>query len=614
MRRFDSSESDEPDASPGVVAALLATFAVQSVRAEAARIVVADTPEAWAETSIEVAGIAGDALDVVVTLGVPVAGLELDGNLHIPTGDGPEPLRGDLRLQAGWPEHIEGVPDWLRSVLDARLTLGSEPGGVLRLEMAGKLEPRAPRALASKLDAAFQSDGSRVEGGFALAGAELEIKGSLQADESEQILHIDSLAGGRAAAEAIIEWLGVEFLQLSALESGRISAQDVTLKQAAEGSLQLASGSLSTGGVRASLSDRTLAADVELDAVVVPGGVVIRRLHGPPFELHGELRIEPDWSQFEMIARGDADLTPGLLDALGAPSVESVSGRVELDELRQVFPSTAARDAFPGLRGRIANGAIRFTEEGGGESLEKVDVEFTSRAAGLLIEGRADSLSLGRVSLSGLLRPETLGARRTHVGRSDGGPWHRLTGGLGGLSLLLQRWGPEGVEFQSRFPEGLDAATTLRLSRSEAPFLLGELALSYQADEVLGDVGILVELPHEVLRPLVPPELELGGGASLSLRREGSDFSLEADLAGLDLGTGGFVEKRAGEALIARIEGDVRARMPGSLDSSCSASAAGRVPLALRGGASGGVEARCRPRRLELPAHRRRRALRHASR
>ncbi|MDH3284546.1 MAG: hypothetical protein OEQ13_07375, partial [Acidobacteriota bacterium] len=419
-------------------------------------------------------------------------------------------------------------------------------------------------------------------------GPDLRLRGSARrGGDGAAELRIDSLDAGRAGMMALLEWLGPGFVQLSASESGMLALRAVALAFGPDGGApQLVSGSLSASGFEAGVAGRSVARGIVLEAEAAEVGVAIRTLRGGPFDLAGDLTFEPDWSQFEIALRGDVALTPDLLESAGVSALENVSGRIRLEELRQAFPARAIRDELPALRARVTNAALRVAGDGWADELSGIDLRVTTEGADLRVEGRARSRALGDVNASASWKA---GARE---GRGRVAIDPAAADGLGSPALwealapLLRAWGSSGVEVTASWPEEPGAEVSLRLERAAAPTVRAQLALRPdRSDDVLGDVNVDAQVPAQSLGGLLPGGVETSGAAAIRLQRDAArtTFSVDADLGGLALRSGRFVEKRVGDVLWVKVEGDAPAQ-GWSLKRLAVASAKESLPLEWREG------------------------------
>ena len=98
----------------------------------------------------------------------------------------------------------------------------------------------------------------------------------------------------------------------------------------------------------------------------------------------------------------------------------------------------------------------------------------------------------------------------------------------------------------------------IRFERAAAPRVNAALVLrSEPREDPLRDLDVAAELPAEALTGFLPEAAQASGVGSLRVRRSGggAGFFAEADLGGLGIATGEFLEKKAGEALTVRVEG-----------------------------------------------------------
>ena len=98
----------------------------------------------------------------------------------------------------------------------------------------------------------------------------------------------------------------------------------------------------------------------------------------------------------------------------------------------------------------------------------------------------------------------------------------------------------------------------IRFEREAAPRVNAALVLRAEPPEdPLRDLDVAADLPAEALTGFLPEAAQASGVGSLRVRRSGggAGFFAEADLGGLGIATGEFLEKKAGEPLTVRVEG-----------------------------------------------------------
>jgi len=565
VQRVAAASLPAPAATASLWDSLLSGVAVHRVLAKDTLVRLGQSGDPWILGSVEVSGLTDADVDVDLATRLLAFGTQITGRLRIPrdAGAGSE-IEGDFRVSADWPDDATGVPEALRSGLEATALLRGDPERELRLTIDGTLEPRAARAFSGNVSGELLLADGVLRANFATDGPELQLNGSARrgADGFAE-LRIDSLDADRAGVMAVIDWLGPDFVELSTSEVGTLAMRDVALGFRPDGGApQLVSGSLSAEGLGAGLAGRSMAREIFLEAEATEAGVTIRTLRGGPFDLTGDLNFEPDWSQFEIAVRGDIALTPDLLESLGVSALENVSGRIHLEELRQAFPAQAMRDELPALRARVIDATLGVSGDGWADVLSGIDLRVTTEGARLSVDGRGRSRALGDVNASASWSADESETRAQVAIDPAAGD------GFGSAALweaakpLLRAWGSNGVEVTALWPEGPGEAVWMGLERSAPPTLHARIALHPdRSDGVLGDVRVDAQVPARSLGVLLPAGVETSGTAALQLQRDSSreTFSVDADLGALALRSGHFVEKRPGEVLRLKVEGDAPA-------------------------------------------------------
>lgn len=568
VQHVAAASQPAPTATASPWDSLLGGFALHRVLADDVAVRLDPSGEPWIRARMEVSDLAEADVQVDLDAHVPAFGTRITGRLRLPSeaaaGSG---LEGDFTVGAEWPDEVLGIPGALRSSLEATARLRSQSERELRLTLDGRVEPQASRAFSGTVSGELRLADGALGAELAVDGPALALRGSARSGEGGATeLRIDSLDTRRAGLMALFEWLGPEFVELSAAEDATLEVREVALAFDPDGGApELVSGSLSARGLEAGLAGRPLAQGIVLEVEDTESGVAIRTLRGGPFDLTGDLLFAPDWSQFEVVMRGDVALTPDLLERAGASAVESVSGRIRLEELRQAFPAAQAqRDELPALRARVTNASLRVAGDGWADDLSGIGLRVTTEGATLLVEGRARSHALGDLNASAAWRTGATEARGRLAVDPAAGEGFGPEGLWEALAPLLRAWGSDGVEVHASWPETpAGAPLSLRLERTGSPTLHAQLELyPARSGDVLGDVTAEGQLPAPLFEALLPAGVEAAGDAEVRLERDAAraTFSVDADLGALALRSGRFVEKRAGEVLRVQIVGDAPAR------------------------------------------------------
>src|SRR6185503_9536374 len=118
---------------------------------------------------------------------------------------------------------------------------------------------------------------------------------------------------------------------------------------------------------------------------------------------------------------------------------------------------------------------------------------------------------------------------------------------------------PFAFELQSE--TGPPSLRRIRIERTSTPKVNAALVLrSDPPEDPLRDLDVVADLPGDFIADLLPWEDRIVTGAgSLRVRRSegGAGFFAEVDLSELGLAVGPYLEKKPGEVVRVRVEGEV---------------------------------------------------------
>jgi len=511
--------------------------------------------------SVTASGIGTDAIALELELEIPSAGARATGTLVVPAGEGGG-LRGELAVSGVRPDRLATLPELLHSEWQARVELSGSLARELRVKIDGRFEPRSPHAIGGTVSGRARvapGGATRVELDVGAEGLAMRGSGRLFAGNRSK-LRIDSLTARGAALAALLASLSSGEGGLRAAPDAALEVRDLELAIAGARRPRLVSGGIEARGIEASWNEHPLASDLHLDAQVADGAIRIAEIRGGPVDLRGVITPDTEWRRFALDLTGSVGVSDALLHALGVPeTVRDTAGVVTLEELRAELPAPADAPVRFTLRAHLADGSLRFDTDAVSESVSGVDVRLAGGADALRVEARALAAALGPLSVAADVEPAEGRARGTLA----------LTAGVGAgflrderarrrIAPVLRAYGSGAFDFTVERVPDTAADHRIRIERAQAPRVTAALLLrSGRRRDRVRDVDVAAELPGDALRGFLSEAAQTSGAGSLRVRRPGSDkaFSVEADLSGLGVAVGEFVEKKPGEPLRVRAEG-----------------------------------------------------------
>lgn len=509
--------------------------------------------------SITAIGIGGDQIEIALELEVADTGAHAEGTLRLPSQKEAE-VAGELTIAGVRPMIFAPLPELADAEWEVHAGLSGALASELALAVEGSFEPLAPGALGGSFSgqARIAPDG-KTRADLAITGEGLEVHGTarLFAGDRSRVRIQSARAHGPALA-ALLEAINRDPVELRGARGAAIAVRDLGMSIAA--APRLTSGRVTAHGVQLYWRGAPIAPELRLDARVAEGAFQIAELRGGPIDLRGAI-IMPDHGarNATLDLSGTIGVDEALLHALGAPpEIRAASGALALEELHAELPAPAEASPHYTMRAQLAGGSLRIESDAYSESISGIDLRLAGDQTALHFGARALGTALGPITANAELDFAMSRAHGTLALEDARADFLRKTDARARFSPLLRAYSGVPIAFEVQRDAEPPHVQRIRFERAGAPRVNAALVLrSEPADDRLRDLDVAADLPAEALIGFLPEAAQASGVGSLRVRRSGGGaaFFAEADLGGLGIATGEFLEKKAGEALTLRVEG-----------------------------------------------------------
>jgi hypothetical protein len=508
--------------------------------------------------SITATGIGGDLLEINLEAGIPDTGARVEGTLRVPSQEGREGS-GEITITGVKPADFVPLPVLIRSEWQASLAFSGKLGEEVAVTIDGSFEPIAPSAIGGQFSghAKIRPDG-KTRADLAITGDGLEIQATARLFAAERSrVRIKSARARGPALDALLAAIDGNAVELRAARSAAIEVRDLGMSIAA--APRLTSGTIRAHGVQLYWRGAPIAPELRLDARVAEGTIQIAELRGGPIDLRGAITPRNAAGSATLDLSGTIGVDEALLHALGGPpEIRAASGAVALEKLHAEFPAPAEASPHFTVNAQLAGGSLRIESDAYAESLSGIDLRLTGDPTALHFDARAHGTALGPITANAELDFAMSRAHGTIALEDARADFLRSTDARARFSPLLRAYSGMPIAFEIQRDAEPPYVQRIRFERAAAPRVKAALVLrSEPREDPLRDLDLSADLPAEALIGFLPEAAQASGVGSLRVRRSGggAGFFAEANLGGLGIATGEFLEKKAGEALTVRVEG-----------------------------------------------------------
>jgi AsmA-like C-terminal region len=537
-------------------------FKIDELLAESALLRFGQSGQHTIVTSISATGIGGDAIQLALEADVPSTGAHAEGRLRIPAQPGGD-LAGDLTIHGIQPQAFAELPELAHSDWQAHAELSGKRGEELAVNVDGSFEPIAEHAFAGTFTghAQIAPDGK--------VGAELEVGGEgLALSATAQLFSGDRsrvrvkkfTAEGDALA-ALLAAIVRDPVRVGAAPGAALDLHDfqVSIAEAP----QIESGVLEAHGLAVDFRGAPIARDLKLGVRAAEGVFQIAELRGGPIDLRGAITLGDPTHRPALELTGTLALDDALVHALGAPElIRAVRGALALERLRVELPGIAPAGMPLVVRGQISGGSMQLENETIAETISEIELALTGDSQSMQFEGRGIGAAIGPISARAAIDAAAGDASGEFSIAGSSADFLRDADARKRVGPILQAYSGAPFAFEVQSEAGPPSLRRIRVERASAPKVTAALVLrSDPAEDPVRDLDVAADLPAEFVVDLLPWEEEqrVTGAGSLRIRRSegGAGFFAEAELADLGLAVGPYLEKKPGEALRLRVEGEV---------------------------------------------------------
>jgi hypothetical protein len=338
--------------------------------------------------------------------------------------------------------------------------------------------------------------------------------------------------------------------------------RDLGLSLASPG--RVTSGVLQAHGVDLVWQEAPIARDLHLDVRAAEGALRIAELRGGPIDLRGAITPDSAAKRVALDLTGTLALDETLLHALGAPeAIRTARGAIAIQELRAELPAPAEGSTRYSARAELSGGSLQYETEGISEALSGIGVKISGDSAALRFEANAVGATIGAVSASADLDPAAGNASGTLRFAAANADFLRNPASRARYGRVLSAYSGAPIAFELKSDAEIPNLRRIRFERALAPHLNAALVLRADPpDDRLRDLDIAADLPGDALVGFLPRIASANGIGSLRVRRSegGAAFFAEADLTGCGIADGDYLDKKPGELLRVRVEGNAGAQ------------------------------------------------------
>jgi hypothetical protein len=509
-------------------------------------------------TSISVAGIGADEIELTLEADVPTTGAHAEGALRIPAQPGGE-VEGDLAITGVQPHAFAELPEIAHADWQAQAQIGGKRGEELELSIEGSIEPITEHALGGRFTghATIAADG-KVDAELELGGEDLELSATARLlDPEHSHVRVKRLSARGQALDALLGEVVRDPITLGAARDAALDLRDFELSLG--GTRRIASGVLKANGIEVDYRDATIARNLALDVRAAEGVFRIAELRGGPIDLRGAITPGSAERRGVVDLTGTVALDAALVRALGAPEwIKEARGAISIEQLRAELPGVAPAGVAYALRAQVLDGFVRLENETIGETLSPIELAAVGDSTTLRFTAHALGEALGHVAANGSVDAGHLTGTLSLADPNASFVRNEKTRAR--VAPLLRAYSGAPFAFEVKSEEGPPRLRRIRIERTEAPQLNAALVLRDDPPgDPLRDLDVAADLPAEFVVELLPNESRVSGTGTLRIRRSegGAGFFAEADLADLGLAVGPYLEKKVGEPIRVRVEGEV---------------------------------------------------------
>ncbi len=529
-------------------------------------------------SSISATGIGGEQIEFELDAEVPSTGARAEGTLIVPAHEGGDVV-GELMISGVQPDAYAALPEFAHADWQAHAELSGKLASELALVVDGSFEPLSEQALGGTFTghARIAPDGkTRAELEVAGEGFEVRSTARLFAGERSRV-RIRSLRAHDAALATLLGAIARAPVDLRAGQRAALEVRDLEVSIAS--APRLVSGVLEARGLELGWRGAPIARDLRLAASAAEGAIRIAELRGGPVDLRGVVTPDVEGQRIAVDLTGTIALDAKLLHALGAPeAIRAAHGAIALEELRAELQVSrrrgpkASEDPKAGppdggaryaLRAQLSGGSLQIETEAIEESVSGIDLRLTGDDSALALDARAHARALGPVSVGATVDPKAGSASGSITIVDASANFVRNPGWRARLSPVLRAYSGAPLAFEIERSPDPPHVQRIRFERVPAPRVNAALVLRREPPkDPLRDLDVSADLPADALRGFLPEAAQASGTGSLRVRRSagGAGFFGEADLAGVALADGDYLEKKSDEPLRVRAEGEAGER------------------------------------------------------
>jgi hypothetical protein len=537
-------------------------FRIDELLAESALLRFGQDDEQTIVTSLSVTGIGGEQVELALEADVPSTGAHAEGTLRIPAQQGGE-FAGELAIHGVQPHAFLELPEIAHGDWQAQAELSGRRGEELALSIDGSFEPLTERAIGGTFTghARIAPDGgTRAELEVGGEGLAISATAWLFAGDRSRV-RVKKLSAEGEALTALLAATVRDPVRVSAARGAALDLHDFQVSLA--GPPQIVSGVLEAHGLEVGFRGAPIARDLKLDVRAAEGAIRIAELRGGPIDLRGAITPGDEKRRPALDLTGTLALDDALLHALGAPElIRAVQGTIALEQLRVELPGVAPAGMPLAVRGRIAGGSVQLENETIAETISGIELALAGDASMLQFDVRGVGAALGPIHAGAAIDAAAGSAHGEISIAGASGDFLRDPGTRVRFSPLVRAYSGAPFAFEIQSEAGPPSLRRIRIERAAAPHVNAALVLRAEPPEdPLRDLDVAADLPAEVLVGFVPGEARTTGVGALRVRRSegGAGFFAEVDLAEAGLAVGPYLDKKPGEVLRVRVEGEVGA-------------------------------------------------------
>jgi hypothetical protein len=534
------------------------TIRIDELLAEGARLHIGEEDTRPITGSITATGIGSDRIELSVDVEIAHTGARAEGRLSVPAHEGEE-MEGDLALTGVRPSEFGPVPKLADAEWEARAELSGKVGGELAVAVDGTFEPLATGALGGSISglARIAPDG-KTRADLEVHGDGLEVRGTARlfaGDRSRARIRSARVEG--AALAVLLAEIARDPLALRGAKGAAIEVRDLGVSIAS--APRFTSGSLAVHGVEMRWREAAVAPELRLEARAADGVIQIAELRGGPIDLHGTISPDSAARRVAVDLTGTVGLDEALLHAFGAPpAIRAASGAIAIEQLHAELPAPAGESVHYAMRARTVGASVRIESDAYAETVSGVDVQVEADEASLRCTASAVGAALGPITANAE-HDFAMGSTRGTIALAS--PSASFLGDARAqerYSPLLRTYSGAPIAFELQRDADPPHVQRIRFERTAAPRVTAVLVLRPEpAEDRLRDLDVAADVPDKALAGFLPPQAQTSGTATLRVRRSGggAGFFAEADLGGLGIADGPFLDKKVGEPVKLRIEG-----------------------------------------------------------